>query len=246
MRYGPLISASEAKKRGIERTGDSIKVKGIHVTIYRDDGKVAYALHSDGFHQMIPEESNEYKDAKGTTHIDMTKPAGDKKPALEVLERKERKIGTVSRIVPEKREINITPGEGHMQVIINQASDVAKVLVDVIEKCKLYVVINKKKYVRVEGWETLGAGMNYRCEITSLVRFEKGWRARAEIKDIGGNVVSTGEAICTRDEKNWATRDDFAIMSMAQTRALGKAYRLGCAWIMALAGYETCPAEEMK
>lgn len=32
---------------------------------------------------------------------------------------------------------------------------------------------------------------------------------------------------------------------MAVTRATGKAYRLSYAWVMAMAGYETTPAEDM-
>ena len=35
------------------------------------------------------------------------------------------------------------------------------------------------------------------------------------------------------------------MMSMAQTRALGKAYRMALGWIMKMAGYEATPAEEM-
>jgi hypothetical protein len=37
----------------------------------------------------------------------------------------------------------------------------------------------------------------------------------------------------------------FAIASMAQTRALGKAYRMGLSWIMKMAGFEGTFAEDM-
>ena len=43
----------------------------------------------------------------------------------------------------------------------------------------------------------------------------------------------------------WSTRPRYARRSMAQTRATGKACRLAFSWIMALAGYEPTPAEEM-
>jgi len=43
----------------------------------------------------------------------------------------------------------------------------------------------------------------------------------------------------------WSTRPRYARRSMAQTRATGKACRLAFSWIMALAGYEVTPAEEM-
>jgi hypothetical protein len=47
------------------------------------------------------------------------------------------------------------------------------------------------------------------------------------------------------DERNWSHRDDYALRSMAQTRAVAKALRLCLGWIMSLAGYEATPAEEM-
>ena len=43
----------------------------------------------------------------------------------------------------------------------------------------------------------------------------------------------------------WSSRPRYARRSMAQTRATGKACRLAFSWIMALAGYEPTPAEEM-
>ena len=42
-----------------------------------------------------------------------------------------------------------------------------------------------------------------------------------------------------------AARGPAARRSMAQTRATGKACRLAFSWIMALAGYEPTPAEEL-
>ena len=39
--------------------------------------------------------------------------------------------------------------------------------------------------------------------------------------------------------------DEYAICSMAQTRAVGKAYRLLIGWLMKSAGYEATPLEEM-
>ena len=44
---------------------------------------------------------------------------------------------------------------------------------------------------------------------------------------------------------NWSGRDDYALRSMAQTRAVSKALRLPLGFIVALAGYEATPADEM-
>ena len=48
-----------------------------------------------------------------------------------------------------------------------------------------------------------------------------------------------------RSEKSWAGRDDFALRSMAQTRATSKALRMPLGFVVTLAGYLATPAEEM-
>ncbi len=60
-----------------------------------------------------------------------------------------------------------------------------------------------------------------------------------------GQVISSAENQCTRREKSWSSRDDYAIRSMAQTRTLAKAYRGALGFIMSLAGYQATPAEEI-
>ena len=46
-------------------------------------------------------------------------------------------------------------------------------------------------------------------------------------------------------EKTWAGRDDYALRSMAQTRATSKAMRQPLGFIITLAGFDATPAEEM-
>ena len=48
-----------------------------------------------------------------------------------------------------------------------------------------------------------------------------------------------------RSERRWNNADEYAVRSMAVTRATGKACRLSFSPIMALAGKATTPAEEM-
>ena len=50
---------------------------------------------------------------------------------------------------------------------------------------------------------------------------------------------------CGRDEPDWMKRPAFQRRSMAVTRATGKAARLAFSWIMVLAGFQACPAEEI-
>ncbi len=60
-----------------------------------------------------------------------------------------------------------------------------------------------------------------------------------------GREVGWGEGRCARSESNWADRDDYALASMAQTRAQSKALRQPLGFVVGLAGYATTPAEEL-
>lgn len=60
------------------------------------------------------------------------------------------------------------------------------------------------------------------------------------------NKVGSGEAICTNAEMGKIHFDEYAINSMCQTRAIGKALRNVIGFIMQAAGFEATPAEEMS
>ena len=60
-----------------------------------------------------------------------------------------------------------------------------------------------------------------------------------------GMIMSRGYAVCSNKERSKRAFDEYAIASMAQTRAVGKAYRNILAWLMKAAGFEATPAEEM-
>lgn len=130
--------------------------------------------------------------------------------------------------------------------IVNRASSVATVLAKVINEKKLFTVINGRKYVQVDGWATLGAMLGVLPREVSSEKQENGYLAFVElVRTTDGMIIGGASAICTREERNWKGRDEYAIKSMATTRATGKAFRLGFSWIMNLAGYESTPAEEM-
>jgi hypothetical protein len=131
--------------------------------------------------------------------------------------------------------------------VIARATDMAGVLAKLIDDRKLYSSISGKKYVRVEGWSTLGAMLGVLPREVEVVEHENGdFEATVElIRTSDAMVIGRASAIVSSDERNWATRERFARRSMAITRATGKAYRLGFAWMMTLAGYEGTPAEEM-
>jgi len=60
-----------------------------------------------------------------------------------------------------------------------------------------------------------------------------------------GAEVGWGEGRCTRGERNWVKRDDYALSSQSQTRGQSRALRQPLGFIVSLAGFATTPAEEM-
>lgn len=159
-------------------------------------------------------------------------------------------------VVKETGEIIDVPSIFGTQDVIKKATEVANLLAPIIEQKKLYKTIpNKKdpdhpsKHVYVDGWTTMGAmlGVFPRTAFSKRVEREGEiiYESRVELFRTSGEMVGAGEAVCSSRENNWGYRDEYAIKSMSQTRATGKAYRLSFSWIMGLAGYSSTPAEEM-
>ncbi len=128
-----------------------------------------------------------------------------------------------------------------------QLAQMANVLKSHILKNKLFAPIAGKNYVMVEGWQFAGGllGLFPRIAEVNQVAPNK-WIAKAEIiNQKTQDVISVGYALCSKEEMKKKTFDEYAILSMAQTRAIGKAYRNLIGWIIKMAGYESTPAEEM-
>lgn len=129
--------------------------------------------------------------------------------------------------------------------IMNFATQLKQIIVD----NKLYTNIKGKNYVNVEGWQIAGAftGALPIVESVENLSDEKNYKYRAEVslRDKDGNKVGYGVAICTNREPGKKGFDEYAVASMAQTRAVGKAFRMKIGWLLKVAGYETTPAEEM-
>ena len=132
------------------------------------------------------------------------------------------------------------------RALVDGAAAIAGVLAEVIKSQRLSVAIQGKQYVRVEGWTTLAVMLGVVAREVSTVEEFGVYTATAELVRISdGAVISRASAECG-EESPWCDRPRFARRSMAQTRSVGKACRLAFSWIMSLAGYETCPAEEMQ
>lgn len=138
--------------------------------------------------------------------------------------------------------------------LVQGASEMASALAQVINKQGLAKVINGRKYVRVEGWTTLGVMLGVIAREVSTNETDGVYVAVVELVRMSdGACISSASAECgAPDELDrygkpiWASRPRYARRSMAQTRATGKACRLAFSWIMSLAGYEATPAEEME
>lgn len=141
--------------------------------------------------------------------------------------------------------------------VIEKVSSIATMLKDVLMKQNLVTkIVNKKTgkvsmHVRVEGWTLLGTllgvypvvveARELRDEIDDLLGFE----ARAEARTKTGDIVGAGIARCMKTEARWKFADEYAIQSMAETRAISKALRGPLGFVVTMAGYEATPFEEM-
>lgn len=133
----------------------------------------------------------------------------------------------------------------------SQMVAMASVLKKHILQYNLFTDISGKNYVHVEGWQFAGGMLGIMPLVTSTDDISKtpaNFKYRASVDLINmktGNIVGKGSAICSNTENKKKSFDEYAVMSMAQTRAIGKAYRNTIGWVMKLAGYEGTPSEEM-
>lgn len=132
-------------------------------------------------------------------------------------------------------------------LLIDKASQTAQVLKGVLERANLTVRIggSASPYIKAEGWTCLGSLLGVFPRTKWTRKLEDGWEACVEAVTRDGAIVGAAEAQCTRSERNWKNRDEYALRSMAQTRAMSKALRMPLGFIVVLAGYDPTPADEM-
>jgi hypothetical protein len=153
-------------------------------------------------------------------------------------------------LVPQEQMSVTLFGTDNPAEVVSRAAVVATALADLVRKQNLIVRIGQSDHVRVEGWTLLGSMLGVFPVVTwtrpvVVEEVQVGWEARVEARTRGGEVVGAAEAECLRTERTWKGRDDYALRSMAQTRAVSKALRLPLGFVMQLAGFNPTPAEEM-
>ena len=161
----------------------------------------------------------------------------------------------------------IDESTGEMETVVSatpmeqvaQFTEWADALMGVVESRKLYIDPKRtgKKYLMVEAWELIGAFAGLRAEVESVEpqRSEDGtimaYKAKVVLVNIktreigGGGIALCGmdESVVQGQKTNGAKHN--ACMSMAQTRATSKAYRMNYSHVVVLGGYQPTPAEEM-
>ncbi len=151
----------------------------------------------------------------------------------------------------------------YKKIGLTQAKKLGQELANFAEQNNLLVEIAGKKYMMVEGWQFIGTQIGLtdivkycdrvepsefelnRLKEDSLTYNEIKYKAVVEVINQNGTVISKGFAFASNKEKKKTSFEEYAIASMAQTRAIGKAYRNFLAWIVKMAGYEATPFEEV-
>jgi len=157
---------------------------------------------------------------------------------------------TLQKIEPVTEANGLSPKE-----VADGAAEQAKTLMDIVDQQNLFVLVQGKKYLMVEAWETIGAFNSVGSDTEWIREFRigdelVGWQAKVNLVDSRTGIqVGSGISVCGLDEfvakgKRGVAQHN-AVMSMAQTRATSKAYRAKYSWVAVLAGYQPTPAEEM-
>jgi hypothetical protein len=127
-----------------------------------------------------------------------------------------------------------------------QATDVAKLCKEIVTKTAQN--IQGRKYVRVEGWQSIANAFGCVASAKNVTRCETGITAVGQVRNMAtGIVIAEAEGFVGFSEKTWGNREEYAQRAMAQTRAISRACRSAFAFVVTMmdAGLETTPAEEV-
>jgi hypothetical protein len=166
-------------------------------------------------------------------------------PALFTTMRPAEKLAYAREVATALREMLL---QGKIVIDKDGKEKRKPLIVRIPQKDKNGKITGYSEHVEVEGWLTCamlsGATIAVRWTKRLTDEDEEGYSAFAEVL-WNGLVVGAGEGHCDRGEYRWKSAQNYAIKSMAITRAQSKAGRTVFAWIMVLAGFSPTPAEEM-
>ena len=143
--------------------------------------------------------------------------------------------------------------------LMRRATDVAGVCREIVTKTAQS--IQGRKYVRVEGWQSIAVAFGCVASVREVEEVETGVRAVAEVRRMSdGAVLATAEGFVGKDEPVWfggglnratgkpyEARPAYARRAMAQTRSVSRVCRSAFAFVVTLidGNLSTTPAEEM-
>ncbi len=146
----------------------------------------------------------------------------------------------------ESTQLAVSSGTQHQVSHHRQATEVASVCKEIVTRTAQN--IQGRKYVRVEGWQSVANAFGCVASAKDVERTETGYRAIGQVRRMDtGAVICEAEGFVGDDERTWAKRDEYAKRAMAQTRAISRACRSAFAFVVTMmdAGLETTPAEEV-
>jgi hypothetical protein len=146
----------------------------------------------------------------------------------------------------DTNQLVVSNGTSHQVAHQRQATEIASICKDIVTKTAQN--IQGRKYVRVEGWQSIANAYGCVASAKDVERVETGFRAIGQVRRMDtGAVICEAEGFVGDDERTWQKRDEYAKRAMAQTRAISRACRSAFAFIVTYmdAGLETTPAEEV-
>lgn len=126
------------------------------------------------------------------------------------------------------------------------AKDAAKVCREIVKACA--VSIGGRRYVPIEGWQSIAAAFGCVLSAGSVEAVEGGIRATGRVVRVAdGATLAEAEGFVGTDEKAWAARPAYASRAMSQTRAMSRAARSAFAFVVTLIdrNLSATPAEEV-
>jgi hypothetical protein len=143
-------------------------------------------------------------------------------------------------------QLVVSNGTQHQVGHHRQATEVASLCKEIVTKTAQN--IQGRRYVRVEGWQSVANAFGCVASAKDVERVETGYRAIGQVRRMDtGIVICEAEGFVGDDERTWSKRDEYAKRAMAQTRAISRACRSAFAFVVTMmdAGLETTPAEEV-
>jgi hypothetical protein len=147
--------------------------------------------------------------------------------------------------------------EDNVGTLMRRATDVAGVCGAIVKSTA--VNIQGRKYVRVEGWQSIAVAYGCIASARDIEKVPGGIRAIGEVRRMSdGAVLAIAEGFVGDDELTWAggtdakgkvypARAEYAKRAMAQTRAISRVCRSAFAFVVTLIDEKmsTTPYEEM-